>query len=929
MATLQDYLGITKLRDAWPKWKANVIAINNQVINHVAGTADKHSAQDIPYTGDFVGKTEVKAALDQAKTEIDTIVVNASIDPEVAFARDSAVKGETFDTLDARLEESEQDLVSYKAETTSNITTLQSEKMDKNTTGITVSQINKNLGKFDQTYMTDELLLQITGGASVSATPAPLSIVTPMFADKSTGIRTLSDYTHNNLAEVEKVIGSEVNLLIDSKDLTAIANVAARTNTTRILEAPATSAGLVTLVARFEGGGNLSVLIMEKDAETYFRTVRKQTFAVFAGDATIETDLIIDIGQYVGIYEDTPLYFLNTTGKQSYSYDGEIAGTFVATTGATIYDFSYYYKIGGRDNILAQVEIDTNTIKNELSLYDNVLSTVNTKDLSIFTSTASGDPAEGAFRVNGNPSPSNGKLKIHCNFAVDAEVEVYILERQVIDGIYFNRNYFKKVSTQLITVASGIGAYATDLVIKSGQYVALVSHSDLKYLSTTNVSSFNLAKVDITAYTLFTESVTLDYGFYYELEAIVTKIAEIENSIGSLTASIASNSIASKTYKDIGAIYTEKFIGTILPTPPFGAWLINGVGAVNDGVTLTPATDWSAYLQLTQRTHFDSDGTKYRIKLNDITSKVRVERRTAPSPLGFTSTAELDNGTLRIYKTETTASGIPTTVLTSKTVAFTLVAGREYNLTLENFAEVLTFTIADTVTGITDSLSFTSTSTDVNADAGRCWDYPRFYVYSGNVNILQFDYFSRLPRSPKSVITGDSILEADTIQNLVGGGYTNRWAGKLYTALNGDLVIMGTAGETSVGIVEKIPVINKALKEPEYALLSHMTNDSNFATWKTNTETLISAFVAMGSIPVICMMPMRAGHELFYDAVLDYVVKCPYKVIWFNRAMTVGGDGKTHDSQYYIADDLHWNVAGHARAFLQVQADLAEIFPLI
>ena len=121
MATLQDYLGITALRDAWPKWKANVIAINNQVINHVAGSADKHSAQDITYTGDFDGKTEVKAALDQAKTEIDTIVISASIDPEVAFARESLVKSKTFDTLDARLEEDEQDLVTYKAETTAEL----------------------------------------------------------------------------------------------------------------------------------------------------------------------------------------------------------------------------------------------------------------------------------------------------------------------------------------------------------------------------------------------------------------------------------------------------------------------------------------------------------------------------------------------------------------------------------------------------------------------------------------------------------------------------------------------------------------------------------------------------------------------------------------------------------------------------------------
>jgi len=116
VATLQDYLGITKLRDAWPKWKANVIAVNNQVINHVAGTADKHAAEDITYSGDFTGKTDVKMALDQAKTEIDLIVVSASIDPEVALARESSVKSTTFATLDARLEESEQDFSSLQAD---------------------------------------------------------------------------------------------------------------------------------------------------------------------------------------------------------------------------------------------------------------------------------------------------------------------------------------------------------------------------------------------------------------------------------------------------------------------------------------------------------------------------------------------------------------------------------------------------------------------------------------------------------------------------------------------------------------------------------------------------------------------------------------------------------------------------------------------
>ena len=121
MATLQDYLGITALRDAWPKWKANVIAVNNQVTAHVAGTADKHAAQEITYTGNFTSMADVKAALDRAKTEIDTIVVNASVDPEVALARESSVKAKTFATIDGRLEESEQDFVSYQADNATSV----------------------------------------------------------------------------------------------------------------------------------------------------------------------------------------------------------------------------------------------------------------------------------------------------------------------------------------------------------------------------------------------------------------------------------------------------------------------------------------------------------------------------------------------------------------------------------------------------------------------------------------------------------------------------------------------------------------------------------------------------------------------------------------------------------------------------------------
>ena len=64
---------------------------------------------------------------------------------------------------------------------TSNFNVLQnqvnSQLADKVNKGqVSVSDIDKNLGKFDQTYMTDEFLQQITGNASINATPKNYSI---------------------------------------------------------------------------------------------------------------------------------------------------------------------------------------------------------------------------------------------------------------------------------------------------------------------------------------------------------------------------------------------------------------------------------------------------------------------------------------------------------------------------------------------------------------------------------------------------------------------------------------------------------------------------------------------------------------------------------------------------------------------------------
>ena len=53
---------------------------------------------------------------------------------------------------------------------------LNNNKMNKNTTDISVTQLNKNRGKLDESYMTDEFLQQIAGNTPISAVPANKSI---------------------------------------------------------------------------------------------------------------------------------------------------------------------------------------------------------------------------------------------------------------------------------------------------------------------------------------------------------------------------------------------------------------------------------------------------------------------------------------------------------------------------------------------------------------------------------------------------------------------------------------------------------------------------------------------------------------------------------------------------------------------------------
>jgi lysophospholipase L1-like esterase len=178
----------TKINDGFSSVEADKGVQDARMQGHVDGAAEKHAASQI--THDPTGKTKitavtVQAALDQVEAEINAFIgVNANA--EVGSAHISAVKAKTFTDLDARIEESEQDLVSYKADNTTQLAS----KADKTYADTQLFLKRDKTTLIPLTDFADDAKMAIAGTASIY----------PSFADKSvTPIRTSFFTTGKNL----------------------------------------------------------------------------------------------------------------------------------------------------------------------------------------------------------------------------------------------------------------------------------------------------------------------------------------------------------------------------------------------------------------------------------------------------------------------------------------------------------------------------------------------------------------------------------------------------------------------------------------------------------------------------------------------------------------------------------------------------------
>ena len=132
----------------------------------------------------------------------DASVNNDNANMEVKLARG------TCNTLNDRLNESDKNQEEFRSKL--------EYKANKGDT-ITINQIDKNKGKFDQTYFTDEFLSQMAGNAPINSTVANKSITNEKLADKSICDHNISDSTFSFLIG-ETIKGSDIPWEVGSID---------------------------------------------------------------------------------------------------------------------------------------------------------------------------------------------------------------------------------------------------------------------------------------------------------------------------------------------------------------------------------------------------------------------------------------------------------------------------------------------------------------------------------------------------------------------------------------------------------------------------------------------------------------------------------------------------------------------------------------
>lgn len=333
----------------------------------------------------------------------------------------------------------------------------------------------------------------------------------------------------------------------------------------------------------------------------------------------------------------------------------------------------------------------------------------------------------------------------------------------------------------------------------------------------------------------------------------------------------------------------------------------------------------SAYIESLKSSNNHRTRQRAVIQLQSADARVAIYRRPVLNLSGVDAgtVAEVDivNNRIILYQTWG-GSALPSTRDTKTLSTITLTQSRDYICELKNDKKQISFTITDSTTGVSDTLTVDSDA--VAAAAGLCYGAPGVAVIAGTGAVSRITQ-QPLVRNPKLAIIGDSITEGS------GTTQANAWANLVMDALSGSAIVCADGGTASDVALRQVFEILPRHPSLEYVLVLIGTNDatagaSGVTNWQTHLPLLRAACSAYGVTPIIAhVIPRNDANQTHVNSINTYIRAQGWRTVRMDLALSVGNDGTTWNASQ-MNDSLHPNTAGHLAVYNRVRTDVPELF---
>lgn len=270
------------------------------------------------------------------------------------------------------------------------------------------------------------------------------------------------------------------------------------------------------------------------------------------------------------------------------------------------------------------------------------------------------------------------------------------------------------------------------------------------------------------------------------------------------------------------------------------------------------------------------------------------------------------NGTFGFYR----AFGVynRNNLVVEKSTALTMTVDADHEYCIEykrlSTAPGYTLTLTDMMTLETET---TNTTNNVNGWGEIGYD-------NIDVTVNGIKRLTTLPKNPYVLIIGDSYAEGGTIWS----DRDKRWCYLLGEAV-GRFAINGQGGARSDHMESWIDNYLFDVFNPKYVIVETGTNEQATAYFTRNLTNIITKIKAIGAVPILCTVPVTAAKPTPSE-LNDFVINSGLPYIDICRALTVNGDRTTQNLNYFLADEIHPNLAGHERIYEMAKINVPELF---